>query len=137
MFKKLILSLVLFSGLFGATAVGLKNPEQIENQIYIFSMQNCKYCTILKEDVLSDPAIIKGLNKIKVYYLDREKVSNTVLQQWKIKGFPTVVAVQRLDKKSVKIVEYWQLKGVSRDRKYKNNKASFLKFLNKYSEKNT
>ncbi len=104
--------------------------------VYIFSADWCKYCKILKKDILKDTKIVDRLSNIKVIYINKDNVSKRILDIWGIKYIPTIVVVNRIDGKSVKILEKWQLQNILTDKpRYEQNKRSFLKLVDKYFKK--
>lgn len=133
MFKSIILAVVLVF----VTNINLQAQSPLNTkEIYIFTTQQCHYCELLKRHILTDSSVIESLNNVTVRMVDSSKVNRNILNQWKIKGVPTIVGVDRVNDKQLIILEYWQLNYVNTDtRNLTNNKASFVKFIKKYSQK--
>ena len=72
MIKRLLFALLLICGVANAAGINweksyaeaiAKAKTQNKPVMFIVSSHNCRYCVILEKEALSDPAVIKAVNK--------------------------------------------------------------------------
>lgn len=105
-------------------------------QIFVFSTDHCRYCVVLENDILAHPEIADRLEGVTVRHINRKDLNPRFLRAWKLKSYPTVVAVEIVNDTTAHILKRWQLRNTKRDDiTYKNNRKSFLNFVEKYLPK--